>query len=166
MAGSMAQWALGDLEQELASTRRVLERVPAARWEWRPHDKSWTLGQLATHLARIPSWPTAMCTSDVFDLATLPKDAPLPADPVAVLALFDANVTALKAAMATSDDALLQRPWTLRMGDHALMTLPTVAAIRMWGLSHQIHHRGQLTVYLRLIDAPVPGLYGPSADER
>ncbi len=166
MSSPTAALALGDLEQELAATRRCLERVPDAQWDWRPHEKSWTLGSLATHIARIPSWPTLALTQDSLDLATLPKQVPGPADRAELMTLFDENVAALRRALSDADEAVLRRPWSLRMGGQVLATIPTHASVRQWGISHLIHHRGQLTVYLRLAGVAVPGLYGPSADER
>lgn len=166
MTGSMLQWALGDFDHELLNTRRCLERIPDTHWDFRPHERSWTLGEIAVHLARLPVWPRLTLEQDSLDLAARPKDPEAPRSRAEVLDLFDRNVAALKEALARADDAVLRRPWTLRMGERSLMTAPTVASLRQWGISHMIHHRGQLTIYLRLAGAPVPGLYGPSADER
>lgn len=165
--GSVRRLAIGDLEQELATTRRVLERVPDEHWDWKPHAKSFNLGHLATHLATLPHWSIAILSGDEFDIATAPpRDlSTTPRDRAAVLALLDQNLAAMRAALEGLDDDALLKPWTLRRGEHVVFTLPRVAAFRTMIISHQIHHRGQMTVYLRLLDVAVPGVYGPSADE-
>jgi uncharacterized damage-inducible protein DinB len=161
----IARLALGDLEHELGLTRKVLERVPEEHLDWRPHAKSGTLGELAAHLANLPFFGTAILTTEEFDLERTPKlDRPTSRE--GLVQLFDRQSGDLRAAMAaTSDDALLKQ-WTLRMGDHVIMQMPRAAAVRSMAVSHTVHHRGQLTVYYRLVGTPVPGLYGPSADER
>jgi uncharacterized damage-inducible protein DinB len=161
------QLALGDFEQEMAQTRRALERVPDDQFGFKPHPRSFSLGHLATHLSNLPFWLISILSSDEFDLAGVPPTNPdeLPKTRDAVLAKFDENVAAVRAALDAADDEALVRPWTLRKGEHVVMTVPRVAAIRSVGISHMVHHRAQLTVYFRLLDVPVPGLYGPSADE-
>ena len=168
MSNTIKHVALGDLENELAGTRRVLERVPDEHLGWKPHEKSFTLGELATHVTNLLYWQLGIVTSDEFDLATVP-----PPDPSqilksrgALLERWDQNVAALRPALDAADDESLMRRWTLRKGEHVVMALPRVAALRTVGISHLIHHRAQLTVYLRQVGAPVPGLYGPSADEK
>jgi uncharacterized damage-inducible protein DinB len=159
--------ALGDVEAELARTWRALERVPEDRFAWRPHEKSWTLIQLATHLARLPQWATRILAKDSFDLAAPLPPAPAPATGRAeLLRFFDENAGALRAALERVTDADLAVEWKLRHGDRVLASHPRAVALRSMGLSHMAHHRGQLTVYLRLLGAPVPALYGPSADEK
>jgi uncharacterized damage-inducible protein DinB len=158
--------ALGDLDQELRSTRRMLERLPEHRFDWRPHERSWTLGELATHVANLVGWQTQILATDRFDLATDVTRSGAFESSAALLARFDENVAALRAALAGAPDDALGAPWTLQRGEQVLFTLPRLAALRSMGLNHLIHHRGQLSVYLRLLDVPVPGLYGPSADER
>lgn len=164
---SLKQVAIGDLEHELGQTRRVLERVPDERFAWKPHPKSWSLGSLATHLANLPHWTVAVLAADSFDLATIPPPDPAgaPKSRDEVLRRFDDNVAEVRRALEAADDEALGRTWTLRKGEHVVMSMPRAAAIRAVGISHIIHHRGQMTVYLRLLDVPVPGLYGPSADE-
>lgn len=162
---SLRQTALGDLEHEMAITRRVLERVPEERLSWKPHEKSWSLGGIAVHIANLPRWAVAILQADEFDLAApLPRSAE-PASREEVLARFDAAVAAVREALAGADDAALARPWTLRRGEQVVTTLPKAGALRTMVISHVIHHRGQLSVYLRLLDVPVPSIYGPSADE-
>ena len=122
-------------------------------------------GGLATHVATLPFYGTATLTTEGYDLATAPRQAPLETR-AAVLARFDETAGALREAVAAADDATLRARWRLSVGERELMNLPRAAVIRSFTLSHLIHHRTQLTVYLRLLDVPVPGLYGPSADER
>jgi uncharacterized damage-inducible protein DinB len=162
---SLRQIALGDLEHELALTRRVLERVPEEHFGWKPHEKSMSLGRLAAHLANLLRWQVITLQHDAFDLAASPPPADVPASREALLKTFDANLAALREAMEQADDALLSRPWTLRYGEKVVMQQPKVAVLRGMVISHIIHHRGQLSVYLRLLDVPVPAIYGPSADE-
>lgn len=158
--------ALGDVDSELANTRRVLERLPESRWEWRPHPKSWTLGGLGTHVARLPHWGVNVVTQPEFDLASIPTGiGPVVESAAELLALFDANAAAMRAALAGIDDEALGAQWTLRNGAHVIMQMPRALALRSATVSHMVHHRAQLGVYLRMLDVPVPGMYGPSADE-
>ena len=154
-----------DLDVELAATRRVLERVPFEHWDWRPHAKSMPLGRLATHLAELPRFAQAMATTDEFDLGAM-GDAPTTVSSrETLLALFDGNAASMRATVATLDEARLAQHWKLTMGDHVLLDAPRSLLLRQHGVSHPVHHRAQLTVYLRMLDVPVPGLYGPSADD-
>jgi uncharacterized damage-inducible protein DinB len=155
-----------DLEHELATTRRVLERIPDEKLAWTPHEKSTTLGGLGTHLANLVGWQISIITQQVHDFAASPPPRDTAESVEALLALYDRNVAGLNAALATMDDAALQRDWTLRFGDRVILSRPKAVAFRSFGLSHMAHHRGQLTVYLRLLDVPVPQVYGPTADER
>jgi uncharacterized damage-inducible protein DinB len=159
--------ALGDLDHELANTRRMLERVPMDRADWRPHAKSWTLQELATHIAQIPMWAASMPATTEYDFAgPQPPRAEPPATTEALLALFDDAAAKAKAAVGGMDDAAMLENWTLRSGDHVIMQAPRAAMVRSVGISHLIHHRGQLSLYLRLLDVPMPGMYGGSADEQ
>ncbi len=163
---SLRQLTLGDLDHELASTRRVLERVPEEHLAWRPHEKSWSLGELAFHLANLAYWQISIVREDEFDLASAPPPAVGGAKSCEeLLRTFEASASALQDALSRLDDAALGAPWTLRRGEQVLIRRRRGAVLRGMGISHMIHHRGQLTVYLRLLDVPVPGLYGPSADE-
>ena len=158
-------FATGDIEQELAATRRVLERLPDEQWAWRPHEKSMTLGELATHIVNVLMWQQGILTLSEFDLATLPtKSDPLP-NRDAVLEQYDTRADEVRASLAEVDEAALGETWTLRRGDHIMMQQPRALALRTLGVSHLVHHRAQLGVYLRMLDVPVPGPYGPSADE-
>ena len=163
----MAKSLLQELEAEMPNTRKTLERIPE-KFDWAPHKKSMTMGRLAQHLAEIPDWAVKTLSMDELDLA--PPGAPPHQPTVAtsrqqVLQTFDKNLAAAKAALGEANDEQLMKPWSLKMGGKTLMTLPRVAVVRNFVLNHNIHHRAQLGVYLRLNDIPVPGVYGPSADE-
>jgi len=158
---------LQELESEMPNTRKTLERIPE-KFDWAPHKKSMTLGRLSQHLAEIPDWAVKALSLDELDLA--PPGAPPHQPNVAnsrqqVLETFDKNLAAAKAALAATNDEHLMKPWSLKMGGKTLMTLPRIAVVRNFVLNHNVHHRAQLGVYLRLNDIPVPGVYGPSADE-
>jgi uncharacterized damage-inducible protein DinB len=161
---SISDSLLPEFDMEMANTRRALERVPMDKADWKPHPKSMALGRLATHLAELPGWVVTTVGSDELDFSTgyNPPKAETTAD---LLALFDRNVSAARAALAGASDEVWHKPWTLRNGDHKIFTLPKIAVHRTFTMNHVIHHRGQLTVYLRLNDVPVPSIYGPSADE-
>jgi uncharacterized damage-inducible protein DinB len=155
---------LADFDHEMATTRRLLERLPDDRLSWKPHAKSMTLGGLATHLCTIPQWGGRILDDPSFDLLALPGTRDEQHSRAGILAAFDETVRRTRAAMDKTD-AELQSPWSLRRGDQEVFTLPRIAAVRSFILHHIIHHRGQLSVYLRLNDIPVPAIYGPSADE-
>jgi uncharacterized damage-inducible protein DinB len=159
---------LAEFDQEMANTRKSLERVPDDRMEWRPHPKSSTLGRLATHLAEIPSWGATTLDQSSFDLSppgSAPHQPAFIASQREALDLFDKNVAAARAALAGIEDESLAKPWSLLSGGKTIFTLPRLFVFRSFVLNHTIHHRAQLGVYLRLNDVPVPALYGPSADE-
>ena len=165
---SSAQSLLAEFEQEAATTRRFLERLPQDKLDWRPHAKSMSMGGLATHLANLPTWATRAINMDSFDMAPQggpPLRQPQAASRSEILDTFDKNVAQARAAIAGASDEELMGKWSLLSGGETVMTLPRVAVLRSFIMNHSIHHRGQLTVYLRLNDLPVPGLYGPSADE-
>jgi uncharacterized damage-inducible protein DinB len=158
---------LPEFDHEMATTRRVLDRVPEEDFAWKPHVKSMSLGQLAGHIANIPFWCTATLDRTVLDLDTLPPQAPAqPASRAALLEAFDARVAAARALLAEQTDPQLLTPWTLKKGSEEFFTLPRISAIRTFVMNHLIHHRGQLSVYLRLRDVALPPIYGPTADER
>jgi len=154
-----------ELEHELASTRNVLALVPEGRGEFRPHPKSSTLGALALHVASLPSWMGRVLGSTELHLEVLAARTPPPYESVAaMLALFEEHARAARTALSEASDAALVVPWSLKKGGKTLFTLPRHAVVRSFFLSHLIHHRGQLTVYLRLCDVPLPQVYGPTAD--
>ena len=164
-ATSLKRAALGDLSHELSTTRRVLERVPDEHLTWKPHPKSFSLGDLAMHIANLVYWQLATLQADEFDLASIPQGGAGPSSRDEVLSRFDQNVASLRELLEATDDAALMQPWTLRKGDHVIFEQPRLAVLRGMGISHIVHHRGQLSVYLRLLDVSVPSIYGPTADE-
>jgi uncharacterized damage-inducible protein DinB len=165
---SIAQTLLPEFESEMKTTRRILERVPEAEIGWKPHPKSTTLGELALHISNIPHWMTVALERTELDLA--PPGGPS-YDPPAfrsmaeTLADFDRNVQQGRAAIAIASDADFAVTWTLKMGGQKIYAAPRFDVARSFVLSHLIHHRGQMTVYLRLKDVPLPSVYGPTADE-
>ena len=162
----LSQTLLPEFDQEMANTRRVLERVSEDQSDWKPHEKSMSLGRLATHVAELPGWANVFLNSELLDLAAMDYKPHTASSRQELLELFDSKVAEGRAAIEATDDEAFLQPWTLRKGDHVIFTLPRVAVMRTMLLNHIIHHRGQLTVYLRLTGAPVPGMYGPSADEQ
>jgi uncharacterized damage-inducible protein DinB len=163
---SLKQDALGDLEQELGTTRRVLERLPEEHFGWKPHEKSMSLGRLASHVVELVHWKTMVLQGDELDLGDVPNPArEVPARTEDLLRTFDANVATLEEALEQADESSPRGTWTLRHGSRVLLSMPRVAVIRLICLNHLINHRGQLCLYLRLLNVPVPAIYGPSADE-
>lgn len=156
---------LPEFDQEMAATRQVLERLPEAAFTWRPHPKSYDLGGLATHLAQIPHWGSSILKRDTHDLAETGTRATALTTVAAVLERFDSHVKEVRAALVEMADGQLLATWSLRRGSHLVLSMPRIAALRAFVVHHSIHHRGQLTVYLRLQDVPIPPLYGPTADE-
>ncbi|HEX8277030.1 MAG TPA: DinB family protein [Longimicrobiaceae bacterium] len=154
---------LKEFDQEMATTRRLLERVPGDRGEWKPHEKSFALGHLAQLVAWMPGWITRTLNEPHIDLATGEGYSFQPTG--VLLEQFDRNVRAARDALAAVTGGRLQEPWSLKRGEEVLMTGPRGETVRNH-LNHLIHHRGQLTVYLRLVDVPLPSVYGPTADER
>lgn len=153
-----------ELEQEAPATRRALERVPTDRLDWRPHEKSLTLGQLALHIATLPMAIAELAAQPSMDVRTvIPR--PQPADTAEVLATFDHCIERAKKTLRAMDDSSLALPWRMMLGDQEVARMPRGALIRSILLNHWYHHRGQLTVYLRELDVPVPAIYGASADE-
>ena len=154
---------LAEFDHEMATTRRLLERVPTDRGEWKPHPKSFALGHLAQLVSWMPGWIARTLREPYIDLSGGAGYSFQPTD--ALVAEFDRNVQAAREALVAVTGAALDEPWSLRMGGQVLFTTPRGATVR-GHLNHLIHHRGQLTVYLRLVDVPLPQVYGPTADER
>lgn len=153
-----------ELKHELKLTRRLLERVPTEQFGWQPHAKSMKLGTLASHMANLVGFLEMSLTGPEIDLAT----TQMPASPTTtdeVLRRFDVNGENIHKALEQVDDSTFHDVWSLRRGEQVLMSMPRVAVARTLVLNHLIHHRGQLSVYLRLLDIPVPAIYGGSADE-
>jgi uncharacterized damage-inducible protein DinB len=163
-----AEGILPEFDQEMASTRKVLERVPEDKLDWRAHPKSNTIGWNANHLAEIPGWVEGVLTAPSWDFAPVggePYQSPKLTSRREILNLFDRNVGAARRAIATVKDEEMGKMWSLLQAGKPLFTLPRAAMIRSFVLNHLIHHRAHLCVYLRLNDIPVPGMYGPSGDE-
>jgi uncharacterized damage-inducible protein DinB len=163
---AVADSLLPDFDHEMSVTRQLLERVPEDAFEWRPHEKSFSLGALAAHLTQIPHWGSTILDCDQYDMALAGRPRASAASRAEVLAAFDRTVSEMRRGMSARSDAELLAPWTLSRGGHVLLTMPRVAALRRFVLHHVIHHRGQLSVYLRLRDVPLPPFYGPTADEQ
>lgn len=162
-----AESLLPEFDHEMTMTRRLLERVPDAALGWQPHEKSFTMAGLATHLANIPRWGRSILEQTTYDLAqSQGRRPPEGASAAAILALFDENVGAVRKRLLEQSDAELLATWTLKRGAHVVMAMPRIAAMRRFLVHHMIHHRGQLSVYLRLQNVALPPLYGPSADEQ
>lgn len=164
---AIAETLLPEFDREMGLTRRILERIPDGQFAWQPHAKSMTLGRLAEHLAELPGWATVSILQDGIDMATgRPPDYVPPATRAAVLEMFDRTVTEARAAIAGRTDAELMAPWTLKAQGKEIFTMPKAIVLRSFVMNHIVHHRGQMSVYLRLHDVPVPSIYGPSADEQ
>jgi uncharacterized damage-inducible protein DinB len=157
-----------EYDHEMGTTRRLLDRVPEAEFSWRPHQKSRSLGELSGHLAQIPHWCRIVLESSSFDLAESVDDTRAKAPPSrsALLKEFDASVSAARGLLVRMTDAELLAQWTLNRADQEILSLPRISAVRSFVMNHSIHHRGQLTVYLRLRDVLLPPIYGPTADEQ
>lgn len=165
MSAEIQQLAFGDLDSELNNTRKVLERVPEDKLTWKPHAKSMSLGELAFHIAGLGWFFEVGVRENGYDMAGWKK----PADPTTtaqIVQRFDETAADARKALSELKAESLAEPWSLKAGDQVYFTLPRAAVLRTFALSHIIHHRAQLVVYLRLLDVPIPGLYGPSADEQ
>jgi uncharacterized damage-inducible protein DinB len=160
---SIGQSMIAEFDQEMVTTRRVLERIPSDKGTWKPHEKSFSVGHLAQLVARMPGWIPLTVNHPKLDLS---QATPYSYETTAALLEdFDRNVREARDALANVTDEQMHQPWALTMGDKTLMTLPRGVVVRQ-NINHLVHHRGQLTVYLRLLDIPVPSVYGPTADER
>jgi uncharacterized damage-inducible protein DinB len=166
---SLVQTLLPEFDQEMGNTRRLLEIVPGADAAWRPHPKSYSLGELAAHIATLPLWGNLVLRQPELDLG-LPANASIARAPFTTLAelldQFDRHVREARAALVSTPDAAMGVTWTLKNRGTPVFSAPRAGVLRSFILSHMIHHRGQLSVYLRLRDVPLPSLYGPTADTR
>lgn len=165
---TIGQSMLGEFDQEMQNTRKVLERLPDEKWNWKPHEKSGTVGWLAGHVATLPGWLTMTINTEELDYA--PVNGPSYQPPridnrQQALANFDKEVGEARAALSSVSDQEMMKGWKLLAGGQEIFTMPRIACIRGFVMNHLIHHRAQLTVYYRLLDIAVPGMYGPSADE-
>ncbi len=162
------QGLLGEFDQEMANTRKTLERVPEDKFGWKPHPKSGTMIWLAGHVAQIPGWAKETMERDSLDIAPPgqpPAQPEIPRSRKDLLERFDRGVAAGRAALSSASDDHLMKPWSLLSGGKTIFTMPRIVVFRGFVMNHLIHHRAQLGVYLRLNDIPVPAIYGPSADE-
>ena len=157
---------LAEFDHEIGSTRRLLERVPDGQLGWKPHDKSYSLGDLSGHIANLSMWMNRILESSELDLASIADARPTsPASRDDVLQRLETNAKSARATLAEQTDASLLAAWTLKNGGREVFTMPRSSVLRSFVFNHLIHHRGQLTVYLRLQNVPLPSLYGPTADE-
>jgi uncharacterized damage-inducible protein DinB len=156
---------LPEFDHEMAVTRKVLERVDGAQFGWQPHERSMSLGRLATHVAEIPRWGHTILNEPEFNMVDGEYKPTAAATTADVLELFDGQVKTIRALLAPRTDAELMSTWTFKQNGKELFGMPRAAAWRTWVMNHLIHHRGQLSVYLRQTGSRVPGIYGPSADE-
>jgi uncharacterized damage-inducible protein DinB len=165
---SLSAALLPEFDQEMASTRKTLERIPMEKAAWKPHEKSSAMGPLAVHAATIPDWAAVTVEQDSLDFMPVggePYQPPKVNTQKELLEVFDHGVAKARAAIAGASDEHLAKPWTLLAGGKVIFTMPRAAVLRSMVMNHLIHHRAQLGVYLRLNDVPVPAIYGPSADE-
>ncbi len=154
-----------DFKREAAGTKRLLERVPEDKFTWKPHEKSTALGRLSMHVSELPWWIDDIITKGEYNFADHPFKPNIPTTLAQVFAEFEAKYNRTVELLSSTNDEELQKPWRLKLGDKVISEMPKWEAIRQV-LDHIIHHRGQLTVFLRLNNVPLPGLFGPTADER
>jgi uncharacterized damage-inducible protein DinB len=160
----IADTLVPEFDHEMTTTRKLLERVPEDKFDWKPHARSFSLGALASHLANLPFWGSETLDKSEIDIGGSPTPGP-PTSKAELLATFDRNVAATRAALTAKTDAELMAMWSLKRAGHTIFSMPKTVVWRSFVLNHLVHHRGQLSVYLRLLDVPVPSMYGPSADE-
>jgi uncharacterized damage-inducible protein DinB len=162
---TISEILLPEFEYEMGNTRKMLEVIPEEKFSWKPHDKSMALGRLASHVAEMANWATVVTTTEKLELS--PSDKPFNAATRAeLLEAFDKNVASGKKAIAGASDEAMGKTWTLVYGGQPVFSQPRAGVMRGMVMSHLIHHRGQLSVYLRLLNVPIPGMYGPSADTK
>jgi len=161
----MCQAMLGEIQQEAATTRKVLERIPENKLAWRPHQKSMTIGQLALHLAQVPGGIAKISQADEFDVSNATFGAKQPDNMGEIFAAHDESIRAAEDCLKSMTEDKARATWRLKMGTKEILAMPRAGLLRSIMLNHWYHHRGQLSVYLRLLDVPLPSIYGPSADE-
>jgi uncharacterized damage-inducible protein DinB len=160
---TISEALLPEFDHEMANTRKILDRVPEDKLTWKPHEKSMTLGRLSSHVAEISQWVVATINEEKLELT--PDMKPFNASTkTELMEALDKNAAAARQAIAGATDEHLAKVWRLIYGGHEVFAMPRAAVLRSMVMSHMIHHRGQLSVYLRLLDVPIPGMYGPSAD--
>ena len=157
---------IAELKHEAALTKKMLEKVPMDKSDWKPHEKSMTLGRLATHIAEIPHWISDIIYIDEYDFAARPFQSYVAVSTDDLLRIYQEKLDKAIADLQQINEEDFNKRWVVRFGERIVYDLPKKVALRGWAYNHLFHHRGQLSVYLRLLDVPVPGMYGPSADER
>ena len=162
---SIAESFLPEFDQEIASTRKLLERIPDDKLDWKPHEKSMSMKELGTHISEVPKWAPAFLQATEFNMAAEAPPRTLPETSAGIIELFDTHAREARDLVVKTSDADFMVEWSLKSGDKTLFSAPRVGVFRSFVMNHMIHHRGQLTVYLRLNDVPLPAIYGPSADE-
>lgn len=162
---SLGRMLAAELTQEAVATRKILERLPSEKLTWKPHEKSMTVDRLAGHIVEMISWTKATLTQDVLDFATMDYTPKVYADSADLVTDFDKNIADAVEILNETPNETFGENWTMKNGEQVYFTMPKAVVMRGFVLSHIIHHRGQLSVYLRLLDIPVPSIYGPSADE-
>jgi len=166
---SISDSFIPELDQEAAGTRKTLARIPADKFDWKPHEKSYSFQQLASHIANLPSWAVMVAGGTSFDVAPVgeePVRQEAAETPEAAVQMFDQNIAAAREAVAGLSDEAMMESWALLAGGEEMFSMPRAAVIRGFIMNHLIHHRAQLGLYLRLNDVAMPALYGPTADEQ
>lgn len=159
------QSLIREIEHEGSQTKKILERIPFEKFDWKPHEKSTSIGKLAVHVASLPSWTSRILAISDFDFAVQKLTLPEIKSTEDIVSLSQNSLQKAVEDLQNASDEEMMAKWTFRRGEHIIFQLPKAASIRSFAMNHLIHHRGQLSVYLRLLDIPVPGMYGPSADE-
>ena len=157
---------IAELQQETAATKKLLERVPLDKADWKPHEKSMALGRLATHVAELLGWTSMTLDHDELDFATMDYKPVVAKNTAELLKILDDNVNKGLESLKNAPDERFAENWTMRNGEQVYFTLPKAAVLRSFTFNHHYHHRAQLGVYLRMLDIPLPGIYGPTADEQ
>ncbi len=157
---------VAEMQHEAANTRKMFERIPEEQFEYAPHEKSTRMGRLAGHIAELTGWPAHILNSDELNFADGSYVRFFPKNKAELLTRLDEEVAKSIQALQEADKERMMQTWTMRAGEHVIASLPKAAMIRSAAINHFIHHRGQLSVYLRMNNAPVPGMYGPSADDQ
>ena len=162
---TIAKQMLEELKEEAQTTRKILALVPHDKSDWKPHDKSMTMGNLSSHIAEIYGWTDLMVNANELDFATMDYKPPVIESNAGLIELFEKGLKNAEEVLATASDEQMAQPWTMRQGETIFFTLPKSVVLRTWVHNHIIHHRAQLGVYLRLQNIALPGSYGPTADE-
>ena len=164
-SNNIASAFIAELEQEAATARKCLERVPSDKYDWKPHEKSMTFVRLAGHVAEMFGWTPSTLQHPELDFSKFDYTPFEPATTDDLVEYLDKNVAEALDALRNTPDEVFMENWTMRNGEQVYFTMPKIAVMRSFVMNHIVHHRGQLTVYLRMNDIPVPSIYGPSADE-